>query len=157
LYRQATGSTALETIRVPAAIRLVEDGSVQTGQTYLYWITAVDAAGNESARSTPDTLLMRDFTPPRSVRNARARGSDGGDVSPHWEPVPALDLAGYRVYRAALATGPFLPAHQGLLDETQWVDRSGQRGAWYQVRAVDRSGNESLPGAPIRAAQPSGN
>src|SRR5919198_2277365 len=70
----------------------------------------------------------------------------------HWDPLVDARLAGYRVYRAPLATGPFAP-YSALLPTNHFVDVAVDNGATYQyrVRAVDTAGRESRDSATIRA------
>lgn len=150
IYRTVTGNREVEELaRVPATSRLYRDEEVETGNEYVYAMTAVDRAGNESEYSNVDTLLFRSTTPPRSVRNLQAIERDGG-IYMRWERVPDNDLAGYRVYRSDIPTGIWEPVHPGLLTETEFFDREGNTGHWYRVSAVDVSGNESRPGRAIR-------
>ncbi|MGI8783968.1 MAG: fibronectin type III domain-containing protein [Acidobacteriota bacterium] len=66
-----------------------------------------------------------------------------------WDPSPALDLAGYRVYRSEGAAGEFQLLTSVLLQETRFADTSARAGANYRyaVSAVDRTGNESARSA----------
>jgi len=62
-----------------------------------------------------------------------------------WDPSPALDLAGYRVYRAEGAAGEFQLLNSVLLQETRFADTTARAGTSYRyaISAVDRTGNES--------------
>ncbi len=152
IYRSEPGSNVLnELARTHSSARFYRDEDVETGNEYIYALTSVDRAGNESEYSRRDTLFFRNTTPPRSVRNVQAVERDGG-VFLRWESVPNDDLAGYRVYRSAIPTGVFVPVHEGLLTETEFFDETGEAGKWYRVRAVDSSGNVSRPGMPVRPA-----
>lgn len=152
IHRSDTGSTSFsELARLHSGSRFYRDEEVETGNEYVYALTAVDRAGNESEYSKTDTLFFRNTTPPRSVRNTQAVRRNGG-IYLIWEPVPNDDLAGYRVYRSDIPTGVFVPVHEGLLTETEFFDSTGDAAKWYRVRAVDASGNESRPGMPLRPA-----
>lgn len=137
-------------VRVPQSVCFARDEQVEPGRQYFYSVVAVDSFGNESARSPVDTLLMRDGSPPRRVRNVQAVFS-GDDVMLRWEPVDVPDLAGYRVERADIPTGVYEPVSAGLLDETTWTDPNGTAGTWYRVRAIDSSQNESPPSTRAQA------
>jgi len=141
--------TLRELTRVSSSERFYRDETVETGNEYIYAVTAVDRAGNESAFSNIDTLFFRSTTPPRSVRNVQAIERDGG-VFLMWESVPGKNLAGYRVYRAGIPTGIYEPVHEGLITDTEYFDRGGNSGKWYRVRAVDNSGNESRAGEMVK-------
>ncbi len=137
--------------RVPASARFYRDEEVETGRVYVYALTAVDRAGNESEYSNTDTLFFRSSNPPRSVRNLQAIERNGG-VYMRWERVPDNDLAGYRVYRSDVPSGVYELLNQDLLRETEYFDSEGSASHWYRVRAVDESGNESRPGQSVRPA-----
>jgi len=154
LYRQEDGAARVQTHTVPPGQRRFEAYDVAPGHTYTFWLTAADSAGNESARSERQRVVMRDAMPPRSVRNVHGEALEAGGVRLSWEPVAALDLAGYHVYRAASATGTYEKVHEGLLAERTWVDPAGEAGQWYRILAVDTSGNESRPGEPACALLP---
>ena len=70
----------------------------------------------------------------------------------HWDPRVEASPAGYHVYRASSATGPFEP-HRIILPTHHFVDVAVDNGATYRyrVRAVDPAGRESLDSATIRA------
>jgi hypothetical protein len=153
VYRQNEGETALHTRVVAASTHQYEDSEVAAGQNYTYWVTAADSAGNESARSERRQLVLRDGNPPRSVRNVRASADSAGVVLT-WEPVPAFNLAGYRIYRANTATGSYEALNELPIVGQTWTDPTGAAGQWYRVRAVDTSNQESLPGEPSCALPP---
>lgn len=137
--------------RVPASARFYRDEEVEPGNIYVYALTAVDRAGNESEYSNTDTLFFRSSTPPRSVRNLQAIERNGG-VYMRWERVPDNDLTGYRVYRSDAPSGVYELLNRDLLRETEFFDSEGSADHWYRVRAVDESGNESRPGPSVRPA-----
>ncbi len=150
VYRKQEGTMEFSQLqKVPAATRFIRDEQLEHGTEYVYAVSAVDRADNESDLSEPDTVLFRNFNPPRSVRNIQAAARETG-VEIQWERVVAADLAGYKVYRANTPTGRFQPVHEELLQETNFLDAEGNADMWYRVRAVDTSGNESRPGNPIR-------
>ncbi|WP_223163803.1 fibronectin type III domain-containing protein, partial [Nocardioides humilatus] len=73
-----------------------------------YWlaVTSIDKTGNESPRSPSATTTPADTTPPPRPTGLTATP---GDTTAHltWNPVTANDLAGYHVYQATTATGPW--------------------------------------------------
>lgn len=150
IYRKNADATAFTQLHeVPVTTRFIRDEELEHGIEYVYAVSAVDRAENESELSEPDSVFFRNFNPPRSVRNIQAAEHDTG-VEIRWERVVAADLAGYKVYRANTPTGRFQPVHEGLLQETNFLDAEGNADMWYRVRAVDTSGNESTAGTPIR-------
>lgn len=155
INRQEADSAVTETDRVEIRERRMRDETVVLGQEYRYAVSAVDSAGNESDERYSEMVLVRDFDPPRSVRNVRVSSlEDGAQVS--WEPVVASDLVGYKVYRSNLSTGVYEPLTEEPLEDTEWMDSNPRDGYWYRVRAVDISGNESRPSEPVKisVAQP---
>lgn len=150
VYRAAGSDTLAPADEVPVGALSFTDPAVPAGRSYRYAVTAVDHAGNESERSASATVTIADTDPPRRVRNPRAVVVDAG-VRVSWEPVPAPDLAGYRVERAPIATGVFAPVHDALVKPTTFVDDAGAAGGFYRVRAVDAAGNESRPSDPVQA------
>jgi fibronectin type 3 domain-containing protein len=136
---------------LPRDERRFEDNAVEAGASYEYWVTAADSAGNESVKSATVTLLMRDYLPPRHVRNTQALRNDAGEVALRWEPVPAQDLAGYRIESASAITDRFAPVQETLVTDTFWIDAGNGEARCYRIFAVDTSGNESRPGQPVCA------
>ncbi len=150
LFRKKEGGEDfLKITEVPLTTRFFRDEEVESGNTYIYVVQAVDVAGNKSDFSEPASLFFRNYTSPRSVRNIQAMATEEG-VQLQWERVTADDFAGYKVYRATIPTGIYAPLHEGLIEATHYFDDEGDAGSWYRVRAVDTSGNESRPGDPVR-------
>ena len=76
-----------------------------------------------------------------------------GQVALAWAYGAEADLAGYRVLRAASAAGPFTLISKVLLDRPAFVDTTAPPGApsYYEVRAIDSSGNASAVSPPLAA------
>lgn len=149
IYRQKVDSALTELNRVEKQERRMRDETVELGTEYRYAVSAVDSAGNESEHQFSDTLMVRDYDPPRSVRNVRVESVEGG-VQIRWEPVLAHDLVGYKIYRSDLSTGVYAPLTDEPIEEQSWIDPEPGDGYWYRVRAVDISGNESRPSEPVK-------
>ncbi|MDZ7807223.1 MAG: hypothetical protein U5K71_08905 [Gracilimonas sp.] len=106
VYR-GTGEDSLTMYQsLPVATRLLRDDSVEVGTTYYYAVSAIDTLGNEGETTEPESFLMRDFTPPRAVRNVRA-SLQNEEVNITWEPVVNQDLKGYQVYSSSSPTGVY--------------------------------------------------
>ena len=150
VYRRAAGTAQLKAMPVSRDQLRLHDTSVRKGVSYEYWVTAADFSGNESLPTEKVSIQMRDFTGPRYVRNVQAITVAEGQAVINWEPVPSSDLAGYRVYRANGMTGNFEPLFDHLITGTQWTDDQAAEFAWYQVFAIDSSGNMSPPSDPTR-------
>jgi hypothetical protein len=70
-----------------------------------------------------------------------------------WSPNGEPDLAGYSVYRALAAAGPFVVLTGALISATEFVDGTipaGTETVWYQVTASDATGNESARSSAFR-------
>ena len=142
---------ATVTGRPPYAVR---DTAVSHGGRYVYRVIAVDSAGNRSAPAI-DSIRFARLTPPPAPRHLAARATPEGVVLV-WERVGDPELAGYRVYRASLPTGAFVPVQDSTLAATTFTDAKPVPGSWYRVRAVDTSGNESAPSPPAQVVDGTG-
>jgi uncharacterized protein len=143
------------------------DAVFDFGKTYLYTVrTVISADGRtvESADSVPAIVTPRDIFPPAvpeglvgTVVRSEPNGAPEVDLS--WSINGETDLAGYRVYRSEQQGTPGQLVTPDLLPSPAYRDTSVQPGHvyWYSVTAVDRSGNESGPSAPVAVdvAQPS--
>lgn len=150
LYRKQPGEESFrQWAEIALNTRLFRDEKdLMHGEEYIYSMTAIDIAGNESIFSDPDTLFFRSSTPPSSVRNLQAAVQENG-VELRWERVGSENLAGYKVFRANIPTGRYEPIHDDILQETHFFDTQGTSSSWYRVRAIDTSGNQSRPGNPV--------
>jgi len=127
-----------------------QDTSVSLGKQYTYRLTAVDSAGNVSP-VVADSLVVREFTPPPAPRYARVKPNTAGGVEVHWERVIETGLVGYHVYRLPTPTAVGERITKTPVTELVFVDRTGSATAYYVIRAVDQSGNESRPSPAARA------
>jgi FlgD Ig-like domain len=114
----------------------------------------MDERGNWSAVSN----IVRFDWPPDAAPPAAPAGVAGGvlpggtSVRVSWSPNPEADLAGYRVYRAAAAPGPWTRVASVGVGAAEWTDTQLPVGAdevWYAVSAFDRSGGEGARSATI--------
>lgn len=123
------------------------------GITYYFAIKTVDDAGNWSGISN----LLRwdwvyDTAPPAAPSGLNATLVAGGGVRVSWTPNAEADLAGYTVYRALSAGGPYAPISGSLVTIATYVDAAipaGTATVWYQVTARDDSGNESARSSAV--------
>ncbi|WP_079076135.1 PA14 domain-containing protein [Streptomyces resistomycificus] len=77
------------------------DTTAAEGSTYYYRVTALDAAGNESARSAAVSGKRRDLTPPSAVTGVTVTPTSYG-FHLTWDANPTPDLARYVVRRGEL-------------------------------------------------------
>lgn len=142
---KGTNSDNLELYKnVSVNDRIFRDDSVKVGQNYYYAVSAEDTLGNESEKGQTVEVSVKDFTPPRSVRNVRAEAeSDNSDITITWEPVNSKDLAGYKIYYSTSPSGIYELLTEEVITETEYVATNLDSSYWIQVKAIDSSGNES--------------
>jgi hypothetical protein len=126
------------------------------GVTYYFAIKARDDAGNVAPISNVvrwDWLI--DTAPPQAPSGLSAALVNGGaDVRLTWNANVEPDLASYTVYRRLEAGGTFDVLAVGV-SGTQYVDNAlpqGIQDVWYQLTALDQSGNESAHSATASTA-----
>ncbi|MFI8188657.1 PA14 domain-containing protein [Streptomyces sp. NPDC085946] len=101
VYRAASADGTYAPVGTAAGRTSHLDTSVAEGATAYYRVTAVDAAGNESARSAAAVGKRRDLTPPPAITGVTATPTEYG-FHVAWDPNPAPDLARYVVRRGEL-------------------------------------------------------
>jgi fibronectin type 3 domain-containing protein len=157
LFRVAQGQTSdeLATPVNAAPVGQTTYTDVPPYGTFEYRVTAVSAAGPpriESDPSAPVTATFKDLMPPPTPTGLTALVETNG-VRLVWDAVEAPDLAGYKVYRTEGSGVPltFTKPHilftpQPILG-TNFRDTTVELGIayFYEVTAVDKSGNESAP------------
>ena len=77
--------------------------------------------------------------------------STNGPVELDWDDNSESDLAGYRLIRTQIPSGPSITLHGGLLASSHFTDVSAQIGGLYaySVTAEDLDGDESAPSAEL--------
>ncbi len=156
VYRSASATGTFT--KVNAAVitgATFTDTAAPQGLASHYQVTAVDTAGNESVRSATVNAVRPDSTPPGVTTGVSATGTAAG-ITVGWSANGAADLAGYNVYRSATAAGTFTKVNATLVTGTSFADTTAPQGAasYYQVTAVDASGNESVRSATVNAVRP---
>ncbi len=153
VYRQTGHGDWLRLNPTPLAASQYQDVAVKNEVEYTYKIRAVRQLGQyelEGPDSPSRTVMPRKFTPPPPVLNLVAAPTAKG-VELRWNPSPATDIAGYRVYRLQAGEAKPVRLTPELLKETYFVDSQVTRGQTYAytVTAVDdsRQANESAPSA----------
>lgn len=117
------------------------------GTAYWFAVAAVDATGNESARTVAVASTPRapDTTAPPVPSGLTATRGDT-TVALSWTAVAGTpDLAGYRVYRANAQAGPWTELTSSPLAQSSYLATALTNGTKYffAVTAVDTTGNES--------------
>jgi len=150
LYRaSSTDEDPVVVAETPASQKAYEDEAVRPGTTYTYFVTALDAADNESEALPSTPLLFKDFTPPAQVRGVQAN-LEGDNVQLQWEAVRSSDLAAYRVYTSSSATGQVEALDVDVPVGTAISVPQRQVEGWVRIAAVDTSGNEGRLSRAVR-------
>ncbi len=135
------------------------DLGVAVGNSYVYRISAVDNASNESAQSAPTTANVSapsgggDPTPPSIPQDLAASVALGPpSVTLSWSPSTddQSGISHYRIYR----NGTFI----NTSTITEYVDFNVATGTTYtyRVSAVDNAGNQSAQSNQVTAVIPTG-
>ncbi len=155
------------TLAGPAPTNHYRDTTFEFGKTYLYIVRSAVLAGGQSLESSdsPTAIVTpRDTFPPATPHDVVAAALAANSSAPlevdlSWSINVETELAGYRVYRSEQQDAAGRPITLELLLSPAYRDTSVQPGHryWYSVTAVDRTGNESVPSAPVEVdvAQPS--
>lgn len=151
-----TGGFAKLGTPVRAPGRTLRDPGRPARRVSWYRVTALDDAGNESDPSSRALAEVPDVTPPPAP-DSLSGTADTIRLSLRWRRVSVADLRGYRVYRAASATGTFALLSVTPQLPARFVDtipRRADHPFHYRVTAVDSSFNESAPSAVIALRPP---
>ncbi|MFF5185369.1 fibronectin type III domain-containing protein [Streptomyces sp. NPDC000345] len=100
VYRAASPSGAYTRIGTTDQTSYLDSTAVE-GSSHYYRVTALDAAGNESAQSGAVVGTLRDVTPPSAVTGVTVTPTAYG-FEVHWDANPTADLASYTVRRGEL-------------------------------------------------------
>ena len=140
------------------------DPSARKGETYTYTaqrVRTVTLNGHplelRSPISSPITLLLNDTFPPQSPAGlAAVPAGTGASIDLSWQPNAEIDLSGYHVYRQELSASNQPQGTSQRLTQTPvtgpaFHDSSAVAGHHYayRVTAIDATGNESPPSAPV--------
>jgi Abnormal spindle-like microcephaly-assoc'd, ASPM-SPD-2-Hydin len=139
------------------------DTSGAPGATYYYVVTSIDSSGAESAYSNEvSATLTTTASASASGLGSSTLDSPAISASPQQTtppvqlaPPPVIHLswapsesavAGYRVYRSQLQSGPYVDYSAGPLDAMSFDDSSVIPGAtyFYVVTSLDSEGDESV-------------
>jgi hypothetical protein len=140
------------------------DSQMEWGKTYIYTVRTVAQYGAdavESADSRSVQVTPKDVFPPASPHDVvavyvPAAGASPAAVELSWAISPEPDVAGYHVYRQGEGEEKAVRVNPVLLPTPAFRDISVVSGAryTYAISAVDRSGNESQPSAPVHVTIP---
>jgi hypothetical protein len=151
LYRRTKDQAWITLTLQPVKVHVFQDLSVLNDVEYSYKVRAVRRVGPdflESVDSAVHAAMPEKRTPPPPILNLVAVAGEKG-VELRWDPSPAPDLAGYRLYRRQEGEVKFLLLTPALLTRPAYQDTQARRGRiyYYYVTAVDNSrrANESIP------------
>jgi hypothetical protein len=132
------------------------DSTARFGQSYIYTVTALSQREPvvESAVGSEHEVRYQDRFPP-AVPSDLVALAEPGRIRLVWKSVDADDLAGYIVYRRT-GNGSFerLTAQPVTTPELKDTAVTAGQTYGYRVTAIDKTGNESDPGAEVRAEAP---
>lgn len=148
VFRQAVGGAAAPTRLDNNALRTraFEDRTGAVGTTYRYWLTAVDAKGNESAPSESYEQRFVGLLAAPAPAGVAAR-ADQGAALVTWTAPANAGVTGWMVFRADGAQAPFQPV-SGVLSEAKFRDPEAKGAVAYRVVARYADGQVSAPSAP---------
>jgi fibronectin type 3 domain-containing protein len=132
------------------------DTGVASGTAYGYAVSAVDNAGNESARSATvnvTTPACADAIPPSTPTGLSATATSCSQTSISWNASTdggGSGLRGYNIYR----NGAFLRLVLAPATSTTDIGLAGGTGYTYTAVAVDNAGNLSATSAGDSATTP---
>ncbi len=151
IYRREGSGAWSKLSPEPVPQTAFQDVAVLNQVEYTYKVQAVRRLGGEllaSGDSPLRTARPEKLTPPPPLLGLLAVPTSQG-VELRWQPSPAPDLAGYRLYRRSPGEGQARRLTPELLTKPYFVDSRVQPGQtyYYYVTAVDNSprANESLP------------
>jgi len=142
----ATSVTGLPAPATSGTVQAVTVSGLNHGTRYYLAIKTVDDAGNWSTLSNVMVWdWVYDASPPAAPRGLSASKEEDA-IRVRWSPNSETDLAGYHLYRATSASGPYARIDGSTITGTEFLDTAVPEtapGVWYQVTAVDLSANES--------------
>jgi hypothetical protein len=151
VYRRTAPGNWQRLTPAPLVVPQYQDVAVKNEVEYTYMIRTVRRLGNytlESLDSPSRTVMAQDLTPPPPPWNLVAVPTSKG-VELRWEPSPASDLAGYRVYRLQAGAASPVRLTREPVKKPYFVDTQASPGQtyYYSVTAVDNAkrANESQP------------
>ncbi|MFF7161154.1 PA14 domain-containing protein [Streptomyces sp. NPDC008086] len=150
VYRASSTSGTYTRVGSTAQVSHLDTSAVED-TTYYYRVTALDAAGNESARSVAVSGKRRDITPPSAVTGVTVTPTEYG-FRVRWDANPTADLASYAVRRGELLGDEeekvcsLYPGFHVSADTTSYdyaVLPDGEESCFI-VDAIDDAGNSSF-------------
>lgn len=150
VYRSAAADGTYTAVGTTDQVSYLDTSAVE-GVTSYYRVTALDTAGNESARSAAVSGKRRDITPPPAVTGVTVTPTEYG-FEVNWDADPAADLARYVVRRGELLGDEeermcsLYPGYYVSADTTSYAYTAFPDGeeSCFIVDAIDKAGNSSF-------------
>lgn len=125
----------------------LNDRTVVNGQAYAYKVAAVERIKGVlvyGSYTGEISVTPKDAAGPKPPSDLMAVPVDAGYML-RFTPSPDQDTAGYVIFRARSAKGPWQRANEGLVMENTFVDRGAdpKKKYYYRAQAVDEAGNLS--------------
>ncbi len=145
--------------KTPLTATQYPDKNFKFGEKYNYVVRAVSlgtlARPVESLDSSTVAAEPRDTYPP-SAPTLSQPGLAPGRIALFWAANPEPDIAGYLLYRATNANGPWTQVTPTLYTKTTFTDENVESGKtyFYYLIAVDTAGNQSKPSEIVSETVP---
>ncbi len=145
------GSDTPQTVTDPRFI----DTEIETGKAYQYVITPARDRNPpvEGPPSSPVLVVAVDRKKPEPPTGLQPPVVTATGAFIQWNPNTETDIAGYRVYRSDNPNAGFAPLFMDPQTANSFSDPNFRPNFYYQVTAVDESGNESDPSAVVHAPE----
>jgi fibronectin type 3 domain-containing protein len=135
------------------------DSTVENGMNYLYFVKAMDMAGNISATSVQTLIRIPDTIPPATPVGLRGQPTDNRSILIEWDPNTEKDIFGYYLLRSGtpdLAIQELVAPEVILAGTHSYEDTHVDSAAtyFYVIKAVDWVSNESVLSQPVELIAP---
>jgi fibronectin type 3 domain-containing protein len=137
------------------ALTYQDTSDVKPSTSYSYTVTAVDAAGNESAASNTASATTPASSGPAAPTNLAGTAVSGSEVDLSWIPSTSPTVTGYNIYRgphggtlAKISSAPPSPFQDTTVAAGTTYD--------YAATAVDTSNVESAKSNTVTVTTPGG-
>jgi len=144
LFRQIGSGPLQSILRTRSLAFPYRDEAVVVGNTYTYYVSALDAAGNVSKPTVSQSITLKDNIPPPTVQNVQSK-IVAGTVVLRWEKLITKDVVGYKIYRTSgLPTGVYQLVGETNAETVEWRDAKPPEKGYYHIKAFDLAGNEGM-------------
>ena len=133
------------------------DSDIDVEKTYYYLFLAADTAGNV-AQSDLLYMDIPDHFPPNAPLDVKAQVDSSGNVMLYWHHSNNKDIRGYKVFRTDDLNQEYIQVSKGAIEENVFYDNLAlnmhNSKAYYYVKALDKSYNNSVPSDTISVLRP---